>query len=100
MPFFSNTDSKWILVKDVLFVLVGCLLIARTGLLGTIVGVLAILWYGRDLYYRVKVLTASKASRKQASGPTVQKEESSRPEEGRIKVTDLSGAKEVEFEKE
>ena len=98
-----TTDNKWILVKDALFVLVGCFLIVKTGFLGAIVGALAVIWYGRDLWYRGKALFAAKEPRRDTverpSEPS-RSEDAPIIDDGKIQVTDLSAAKEVDFEKE
>jgi hypothetical protein len=99
----TNNHTLLTLAKDAVFVVVGCFLILRTGFLGKIVGALAILWYGRDLWYRGK---AWLGSRETDRGPVERPSETRRTEDapiiddGKIQVTDLSGAKEVDFEKE
>jgi hypothetical protein len=103
----NNSQTILVLAKDVLFVAVGCFLILRTGFLGTIVGALAVIWYGRDLWYRGKAWIGSKQpERDTVERPSGASRDESRSEDapiiddGKIQVTDLSGAKEVEFEKE
>jgi hypothetical protein len=99
----TNNHTILTLVKDLAFIAVGCFLILRTGFLGKIVGALAIIWYGRDLWYRGK---AWLGVRETDRGPVERPSETRRPEDapiiddGKIQVTDLSGAKEVDFEKE
>ena len=89
--------------KDLLFILVAPFLIVKGRFLGAVVGVLALLWYGRDFSFRIKQLGQTKEPgrdpverpsepRRSADGPVV--------DDGKIQVTDLSGAKEVDFEKE
>ena len=89
--------------KDLLFILVALFLIVKGRFLGAIFGVLALLWYGRDFSFRIKQLGQTKEPgrdpverpsepRRSADGPVV--------DDGKIQVTDLSGAKEVDFEKE
>ena len=88
--------------KDLLFILVSLFLILRVRRLGAVLGVLGLLWYGRDFWYRIKALGGAKESRRDVERPS----EPRRPEDapvvdnGKIQVTDLSDAKEVEFEKE
>ena len=72
--------------KDLLFILVALFLIVKGRFLGAVVGVLALVWYGRDFSFRIKQLGKTAEPRRD-------------PVE-RIQVTDLSGAKEVDFEKE
>ncbi|MBO6029773.1 MAG: hypothetical protein J6P75_11315 [Bacteroidales bacterium] len=89
--------------KDLLFILVALFLIVKGRFLGAVVGVLALLWYGRDFSFRIRQLGQTTDSRRDdverpaeprrpADGPVV--------DDGKIQVTDLSGAKEVDFEKE
>ena len=95
MPLFSDTNRTWTLVKDVFFIFIGLVLIVRTRFIGVVIGAAAVYWYGRDFYYRVK----AGRSEKKACGPDAPCSKTSAPD-SKIRVTDLSGAKEVEFEKE
>ncbi|MBR1705972.1 MAG: hypothetical protein IJ721_04180 [Bacteroidales bacterium] len=95
MPTFSYTDRTWTLVKDALFIFVGLVLIVRTRFWGVLIGAAAVWWYGRDLYYQVKAARKEK----KACAPESPAQKQSDPD-GKIQVTDLSGAKEVDFEKE
>ena len=89
--------------KDLLFILVALFLIVKGRFLGAVVGVLALLWYGRDFSFRIKQLGQAKDS---GHGSVKRPSETRRTEDtpivddGKILVTDLSGAKEVDFEKE
>ena len=91
-----------ILGKDLLFLLLGVLLIVKGRFFGAVVGGLMLLWYGRDFSLRIKAMGQTKESRRDVERPS----EARRPEDtpvvddGKIQVTDLSGAKEVDFEKE
>ena len=91
-----------ILGKDLLFLLLGVFLIVKGRFFGVVVGGLMLLWYGRDFSLRIKALGQTKESRRDVERPS----EARRPEDtpvvddGKIQVTDLSGAKEVDFEKE
>ena len=91
-----------ILGKDLLFLLLGVVLIVKGRFFGVVVGGLMLLWYGRDFSLRIKALGQTKESRRDVERPS----EARRPEDtpvvddGKIQVTDLSGAKEVDFEKE
>lgn len=99
----QNQHTLLILGKDLLFILVGIFLIVKGRFLGAVVGILALVWYGRDFSYRIKQLGASKEPRRD---PVERPSEPRRPsdgpvvDDGKIQVTDLSGAKEVDFEKE
>ena len=98
-----NNNTLLILGKDVVFIAVGCYLILRLGFLGKLVGALAVIWYGRDLWTRGKVWLFTREEQKKPverpSQPT-RSQDSPILDDGKIQVTDLSGAKEVEFEKE
>ena len=91
-----------VLGKDLLFLLLGVFLIVKGRFFGAVVGGLMLLWYGRDFSFRIKQLGQTKESRRDVERPS----EARRPEDtpvvddGKIQVTDLSGAKEVDFEKE
>ena len=89
-------NNRWVrLVKDIIFVAVAVLLIVRGRTLGMIVGLLAGYWYGRDAYLQAKVLWQEKTYK--GPEPGIRKEEE---EDGKITVTNLQDAKEVDFEKE
>ena len=89
--------------KDLLFILVALFLIVKGRFLGAVVGVLALLWYGRDFSIRIRQLGQAKEP---GRGPVERPSETRRTDDtpivddGKIQVTDLSGAKEVDFEKE
>lgn len=99
------TDKNHLLVlaKDTLFILAGCVLILRTGFLGRVIGALAIIWYGRDFYQRFKLFLGSREPRRDpVERPAGPAREGGTPiiDDGKIQVTDLSAAREVDFEKE
>ena len=92
-----------ILGKDLLFLLLGVFLIVKGRFFGAVVGGLMLLWYGRDFSFRIRQLGQAKDSgRDSVKRPTDSQRSSDTPIEdnGKIQVTDLSGAKEVDFEKE
>jgi len=89
--------------KDLLFILVALFLIVKGRFLGAVVGVLALVWYGRDFSFRIRQLgQAAEPRRDPVERPSETKRTEDTPivDDGRIQVTDLSGAKEVDFEKE
>ena len=88
--------------KDLLFILVALFLIVRVRRLGAVIGILGLLWYGRDFWYRIKALGEVKESQREVERPSEPRRPSDTPvvDDGKIQVTDLSGAKEVDFEKE
>ena len=89
--------------KDLLFILVALFLIVKGRFLGAVIGVLAIIWYGRDFLYRAKLFLGAKEPRRDTverrSEPR-RTEDTPIVDDGKIQVTDLSDAKEVDFEKE
>ena len=100
----TQNQHTWLtLGKDLLFILVALFLIVKGRFLGAVIGVLALLWYGRDFSFRIRQLGAPKEP---GRDPVERSSEQKRPDDtpivddGRIQVTDLSGAKEVDFEKE
>ena len=100
----TQNQHTWLtLGKDLLFILIALFLIVKGRFLGAVIGVLALVWYGRDFSFRIKQLGASKEpGREPVERPTEQKRQDDTPivDDGKIQVTDLSGAKEVDFEKE
>ena len=91
-----------ILGKDLLFLLLGVFLIVKGRFLGALVGILMLLWYGRDFSFRIRQLGQTKESRRDVERPSEPRRADDAPvvDDGKIQVTDLSGAKEVDFEKE
>ena len=99
----SNRHTWLTLGKDLLFILIALFLIVKGRFLGAVLGVLALLWYGRDFSLRIKALGASKEPRREpVERPSETRRTDDAPivDDGKIQVTDLSGAKEVDFEKE
>ena len=99
----QNKNTLLVLGKDLLFIVLGCFLIVKGRFLGAVIGVLAIIWYGRDFLYRAKLFLGAKEPKRD----TVERQSEPRRTEdtpivddGRIQVTDLSDAKEVDFEKD
>jgi hypothetical protein len=89
--------------KDLLFILVALFLIVKGRFLGAVIGVLALLWYGRDFSLRIRQLGQSADSKRDGvERPSEARRADDTPivDDGKIQVTDLSGAKEVDFEKE
>jgi len=81
--------------KDVLFAAIGLWLLWRGGFIATLLGIFALVWYGRDAYYQAKALWQEKHFvPKSEKNPSP----SAPADNGRITVS--GGAKEVEFEKE
>ena len=97
----QNKHTLITLGKDLLFILVALFLIVKGRFLGAVIGVVALIWYGRDFWYRVKALTTAKEPRRDTvERPARRTEDTPIVDDGKIQVTDLSGAREVEFEKE
>lgn len=74
------------------------LLITRGGFLGVIIGFPALAWYGWNLFLNARILKLQKQLEKDEPKAAPAQEEA--PQEGKIRITDLSDAKEVDFEKE
>ena len=100
----TQNQHTWLtLGKDLLFILIALFLIVKVKRFGAILGVLALIWYGRDFWYRIKQIQASREPRREpVERPSETKRADDTPivDDGKIQVTDLSGAKEVDFEKE
>ena len=99
----QNKHTLLVLGKDLLFIVLGCLLIVKGRFLGAVIGVLAIIWYGRDMLYRAKMFLGTKEPRRdtvERPAETRRTEDTPIVDDGKIQVTDLSDAKEVDFEKE
>ena len=99
----TQNQHTWLtLGKDLLFMLIALFLIVKGRFLGAVIGVLALLWYGRDFSYRIKALGTTKETKRGVERPTEPKRADDTPivDDGKIQVTDLSGAKEVDYEKE
>ena len=99
----QNNHTLLTLGKDLLFILVALFLIVKGRFLGAVIGVLALVWYGRDFWYRGKALFSSAAPKRDTvERPAEPRRQDDTPivDDGKIQVTDLSGAKEVDFEKE
>ena len=89
-------NNRWVrLLKDLVFVAIGFFLVWRGGFFATMLGVFALLWYGRDAWYQIKVLWQEKHY--QAPQPDIK---TSAPKDEKITDTNLNDAKEVNFEKE
>ena len=100
----QNKNTLLVLGKDLLFIVLGCFLIVKGRFLGAVIGVLAIIWYGRDFLYRVKLFLGAKEPKRDTverrSEPRRTEDAPTIVDDGKIQVTDLSDAKEVDFEKE
>ena len=95
-------NNRWVrLIKDILFVALACWILSRGGVLAIILGALGVFWYGRDAYYQIKALwqekhyKAPEAPGSTKDGPTTQA-----PDDGKVTITNLSDAKEVDYTKE
>lgn len=93
-------NNRWVrLIKDVLFVAVAVFIMVRGRILGFVLGLLFAYWYGRDAVFQAKAIWQEKTYKtpdRPADNPSPQ----APAENGKITVTNLSDAKEVDFEKE
>lgn len=93
-------NNRWVrLIKDILFAALACWILTRNSILAVIIGVIALAWYARDAYYQILALWQEKHYKPRTEspeGPTMH----SPADDGKITVTDLSDAKEVDYKKE
>ena len=89
-------NNRWVrMVKDLLFMAIGFWLVWRGGFFASLVGIFALVWYGRDAYYQAKALWQEKHFE-----PRQEKNPSPSAPAENSKITMSGSAKEVEFEKE
>ena len=99
----NETKSRMIrLAKDLVFVALALFIMVRGRTFGFILGLLFVYWYGRDALFQLKAIRQEKNYREpQGSGTTrPERPTTQAPPEDKIQATNLSDAKEVEFEKE
>ena len=100
----NETKSRMIrLAKDLVFVALALFIMVRGRTFGFILGLLFVYWYGRDALFQLKAIRQEKDYREpQDTGGTTRPERptTQAPPEDKIQATNLSDAKEVEFEKE
>jgi len=93
-------NNRWVrLIKDVLFVAVALFIMVRGRTLGFVLGLIFAYWYGRDAWFQAKALWQEKTY-KAPEAPADKPGRQAPAEDGKITVTNLSDAKEVDFEKE
>jgi len=103
---FGYRDRTWRIIKDSIFVVIAFLLIWRTGFFGVLVGCIALVWYGRDLYYQIRASKLEKEAAREQEKADAKRQDRPQPpsgqtpDDGKITITDLSDAKEVTYEKE
>ena len=92
----TGYNNRWLrLAKDILFLGVGAWLLSTGRLLAGVLGLLALLWYGRDAWFQAKALGQEKHYKGPQEGPTV------KPAPGKEdRITLSPDAKEVDFKKE
>ena len=89
-------NNRWVrLLKDLVFVALGMLLVWRGGFFVTLLGIFALVWYGRDAYYQAQVLWQEKHD-----PPRSQDAPAPKASADGGKITVSTDAKEVDFEKE
>ena len=88
------------LIKDVLFLALAVWAVSTGRFLAIALGLLFGWWYARDAWFQAKALWQEKhfvpKSERTTEGPTTTQPQ----DDGKITITDLSDAKEVNFEKE
>lgn len=89
-------NNRWVrLLKDLVFVALGFFLVWRGGFFVTLLGIFALVWYGRDAYYQAKVIWQEKHYE-----PQTQETSAPKASADGGKITISTDAKEVDFEKE
>ena len=89
-------NNRWLRMgKDLVLAAVGFWLVWRGGFFASLLGIIALVWYGRDAYYQIKALWQDKHFE-----PREEKNPSPSAPANNGKITVTSDAKEVEFEKE
>ena len=89
-------NNRWVrLLKDLVFVAIGFFLVWRGGFFVTLLGIFALLWYGRDAWYQAKVIWQEKHYE-----PQTQETSAPKASADGGKITISTDAKEVDFEKE
>ena len=89
-------NNRWVrLLKDLVFVAIGFFLVWRGGFFVTLLGIFALVWYGRDAYYQAKVIWQEKHYE-----PQTQETSAPKASADGGKITISTDAKEVDFEKE
>ena len=89
-------NNRWVrLAKDLVFVAIGFFLVWRGGFFVTLLGIFALVWYGRDAYYQAKVLWQEKHFE-----PVNQDNPSPKSPADGGRITISTDAKEVDYEKE
>ncbi len=89
-------NNRWVrLFKDLVFAAFGFFLVWRGGFLVTLLGIFALVWYGRDAYYQAKVLWQGKHFE-----PRAQETSAPKTSADGGKITISTDAKEVDFTKE
>ncbi|MBR4735358.1 MAG: hypothetical protein IK052_04630 [Bacteroidales bacterium] len=93
-------NNRWVrLIKDILFVALACWIITRGSILAYLIGALGVFWYGRDAFFQIKALWQEKhykGPEAPKEGPTTQAPQ----DNGKVTITNLSDAKEVDYTKE
>ncbi len=95
-------NNRWIrLIKDIVFVALGCWLFTRHSFFAVLIAVLAIVYYGRDAWFQAKALWQEKTFKpRETEGPGSGPTTDSPADDGKITITNLDDAKEVDFKKE
>ncbi|MBR6306152.1 MAG: hypothetical protein IKR38_05165 [Bacteroidales bacterium] len=86
-------DRKWIIIKDAVFAALGVWIISKGTFWAILIGAVALVWYGRDLYIQITALRAQKKAKDV-------KAEKPRQQTDGGKITISSDAKEVDYTKE
>lgn len=101
MMTFSYRDPKWQIFKDLCFTAAGVWMLTWDSFLARVLGLVLIIYYLRDVFLQIRVLRYQKRQERQERGQEDSGIETEPvQDDGKITVTDLSDAKEVDFRKE
>ena len=86
------------MAKDLVFVAIGFFLLWKGGFFMSVLGIFALVWYGRDAYYQAKALWQEKNYKAPGSTADAFRPSQTPPQNGKITLS--SDAKEAEYTKE
>ena len=89
-------NNRWLrLVKDILFLALGVWLVSTGRILAGVLGIFALLWYGRDAWFQIKALWQEKHYKAPQQESNIK---TAAPKDDKITLT--TDAKEVDYRKE
>lgn len=89
----------WTIVKDIIFLVLGLILLTRGSFIAVILGGAILGWYGYNLYVLLRAMKLEKERDRMQSQKTDRPE--TKPQDGgKISISNTDDIKEVPFEKE